>query len=132
MRFDLKRPCGDCPFRNDRGPFGLLAERVREILGGGERRAWFPAVSFACHQTISYNDDGDSKAVAKSQHCAGVMLILHRENRPNDAMQLAERLGFWNPASLDADAPVYASTEDAIKGIPHARDRRHSQTRRRR
>ena len=160
MRFDLTTPCGNCPFRNDRGPFGLRADRVREILGGGKGKAWWPAPSFVCHKTVDYsppytisdagveitckrcgytshnlNDvenrycgechlflDDENYVGPDAQQCAGVMLILHREKRPNDAMQLAERMRLWDPSKLAADAPVYASTEDAIEGVPHARD----------
>lgn len=115
MNFDLTSPCGDCPFRTDIHPF-IRAEKVREILGGGEGRAWWPATSFPCHKTIDYDvDDGERPRIhAKSQQCAGVMIILTRENRPNDSMQLAARLFDWNPAKLDMTAPVYASTSAAI------------------
>jgi hypothetical protein len=113
MRFDLTRPCSNCPFRSDR-PFHMHAERVREILGGGER--WWPAASFVCHKTIIYGDDDDMTISPTAQQCAGVMAILHREGRPNDAMQIAERMGLWDPNKLDPTAPFYASTEDAIKG----------------
>lgn len=111
MRFDLTKPCGNCPFRNDRLPFGLRPGRVREILGGRHGRNWWPAASFVCHKTM---DDSD-----KMQQCAGVMIILHRENRHNDAMQIANRLGLWDPANLDMDAPVYATTDEAIRGNQH-------------
>jgi hypothetical protein len=118
MRFDLTRPCKDCPFRSDTRPFGLAPERVREILGDARKgtRQWWPAPSFPCHRTIEYLDDNGVRYSPNSQQCAGVMIILHREGRPNDAMQIAERMGLWNPANLDPDAPVYASTEEAIKG----------------
>jgi len=46
----------------------------------------------------------------------GVMAILHRENKPNQAMQLAERFGLWKPERLDPKAPFYKSTKAAIKG----------------
>lgn len=121
MRFDLTRPCGNCPFRSDK-PFHMEPWRVREILGGGEDREWWPSPSFPCHKTIIYGEDeddnGNSKTVVPptAQQCAGVMAILHRENRPNDAMQLAERFGLWKPERLDPKAPFYKSTEDAIRG----------------
>lgn len=151
MRFDLTRPCGNCPFRNDLH-FGLRAERVREILGGGKGKSWWPTPSFPCHKTIDYApytlgddsitckrcgrtshhpedvanrycghchvflDDNATYIGPDAQQCAGVMSILHRENRPNDVMQIAERLGLWDPAKLDPTAPVYASTDEAIAG----------------
>ncbi len=154
MRFDLTRPCADCPFRSDTPPFGLAPERVREILGGGEHNHGFPAVSFPCHKTIEYGGgftvNADGRAIMclrcgrtsysqgdienhycghckifhddetfvgpNAQQCAGVMAILHRIDRPNDAMQLAERFGLWDPAKLDSTAPFYSSVEEAIAG----------------
>jgi len=114
MRFDLVRPCGDCPFRSDLH-FGLRPGRVREILGGGKgSKRWWPASSFPCHRTINYGDGDVIPPTA--QQCAGVMIILIREGRPNDAMQIAERLRMFDPAKLDMSAPVYQSTQAAIKG----------------
>jgi hypothetical protein len=106
MRFDLTRPCASCPFRSDIH-FGLRPARVREILG---------ADSFACHKTVDYDEDGDGRVKNNSQHCAGVLWILHKENRPNQLMRIAGRLRLWDPASLDPTAPFYASAKAAIKG----------------
>lgn len=113
MKFDLVRPCGDCPFRSDK-PAYLRPERVREILGGGEGRAWWPACSFPCHKTIEYHEDGTT-IPPSAQQCAGVMIILYRERRPNDAMQIGERFGFFNPSRLDLTAPVHVSIESALQ-----------------
>lgn len=119
MRFDLKAPCSNCPFRNDRGPFGLDVKTVREILGGGEGRDYFPAPSFACHKTVDYDRRASGRGPSPDeQHCAGVAIILHRERRLNDALQLASRLGLWDPAQLDMLAPVYNSTAEALQLIP--------------
>lgn len=117
MNFDLVRPCSNCPFRSDLA-FGLHPERVRGILGGGKGRSWWPAASFPCHRTIHYGcGPDDSDVIPKTaQQCAGVMIILTRENRPNDAMQIAERLGLFDPSGLDMSAPVFEDTEAAIKG----------------
>jgi hypothetical protein len=111
VRFDLTRPCGRCPFRSDIR-FGLRPARVLEIL---RDRRGFPAPSFACHKTVDYDAD-QPRVPPDAQHCAGVLAILHREGRPNDMMQIAERLGIWDPASLDPTAPFYDSTDAAIAG----------------
>ena len=89
---------------------------MREILGDERKDGrWWPADSFPCHKTIVYTASG-TRVPETAQQCAGVMAILHRENKPNQAMQLAERFGFWNPAKLDPDAPFYKSTKAAIRG----------------
>lgn len=115
MNFDLTRPCGNCPFRNDRDPFGLRRARVREILGDPNGRRWWPAASFPCHKTIDY---GRPRIPVTAQQCAGVMIILHREGVPNDAMQIGQRFGLWQPDKLDPGAPVYRSRREAIALIP--------------
>lgn len=117
MNFDLVRPCGNCPFRSDQH-FGLAPGRVRGILGGGARREWWPAPSFPCHKTVAYGagPNGRDLIPPTAQQCAGVMIILTREGRPNDAMQIAQRFGLFDPAGLDMAAPVFTSTEAAIKG----------------
>ena len=115
MRFDLVRPCSDCPFRSDR-PFHLNRERVLEILGDPGGKRWWPAPSFVCHKTIEYRADDRVHIGPDAQQCAGVMGVLHHVNRPNDAMQLAERFGLWNPNKLDPRAPFYQSIEAAIRG----------------
>lgn len=98
----------------------MRPDRVRQILGGGTGREHWPASSFPCHKTIVYGEDenGDEKTTIPptAQQCAGVMWILHKEDRHNDAMQLGERFGFWKPERLDPTAPFYNSTDEAIRG----------------
>ena len=115
MRFDLVRPCGECPFRSDREPF-IEAARVREILGdpAASGASWFPSTSFACHKTVNYRRGASGRVGAKSQHCAGVALVLVRDGVPNTAMQLAERLLSWDAGRLDQSAPAYESRAAAI------------------
>ena len=101
LKFDLKSPCGTCPFRTDRHPFGLRADRVRGILGGGKGRDHWPATSFLCHSTLDYDrEDGEATRVRRTaQHCAGVLIILVREKRFNDVMQVASPAWHLRPGS---------------------------------
>ena len=75
MKFDLIRPCDNCPFRSDK-PFPLAPGRVREILGGGKGRKWWPATSFPCHKTVDYGRSDAGRVGPNAQQCAGVMIIL--------------------------------------------------------
>jgi len=105
--FDLKRPCKTCPFRKGQGElFGLGTERLNEII---------EAVSFQCHSTVDYNSDDPTKRQGdKPQQCAGLMSLLSRENKPNQLMQVGERLGGFFPERLDHSI-VYASLADAFQ-----------------
>src|SRR3546814_3147904 len=46
------------------------------------------------------------------QQCAGLMTVLHREGKPNQIMQVAERFGALDPSALDPDDEVYASRSE--------------------
>lgn len=114
MKYDLMTPCANCPFRHDlkSGPF-IASERCEEILMSN--------AEFACHKTLDYDGDetdeeGFSEAaeLPTTQHCAGVLIILEREERPHQMMRIMERLGGYDRSKLNMDAPVYDSIEEAI------------------
>ena len=106
--FDLKRPCVNCPFRIGQGSrFQMMPERLTEIFTR--------APAFQCHKTLLYDDDGQPVVNGpKTQQCVGLMAILHRENRDNQIMQMAERFGELDPASLDPEREAYASIAEAM------------------
>lgn len=119
--YGLITPCANCPFRTDIQPF-ITAARAREILTqDGE---------FHCHKTITIGDllDDDDETWGdvtnddKAQVCAGFLICLEHEGRPNQMMRIAERLGAYDASRLRMDAPVYTSIGDAIKA--HKRPRR--------
>lgn len=107
--FNLKQPCGACPFRTDQPAF-LDPDRAQEIADhlheGG---------SFHCHKTLDYSsEDGEGETTAKSMHCAGAMIVLEHEDRPNQIMRIAERLGFYDRTALNMDAPVPQSMSEWV------------------
>lgn len=103
--FDLKRPCVTCPFRRGQGSlFRLPPDRLTEI---------FRASAFQCHKTIDYEamEDGGSHQGDHPQQCAGLMAVLHQEERHNQIMQVAERLGAFDPSKLVL-SDAYSSFEE--------------------
>lgn len=125
--FALRSPCVDCPFtkKNARN-FALGKERIEEIVSG-------PA--FPCHKTIDYDaadrddlddDDDGLRAVAYRpsgpMQCPGLMAILHKAGRPNQIMQVAQRLGHFDPTKLDA-SDVFDSVDDLIAAHMEGRKR---------
>ena len=109
MNFDLKRPCKSCPFRTDIEPF-LHPGRVEEITDQILHRD----CSFACHNTLEHDEDGETKIHSGSQHCAGAMIFLELQDRPNQMMRIAERLGLYDARKLIMDSPVYDNATDMI------------------
>ena len=117
MNFTLTKPCTDCPFRNDK-PFHLTVERAEEIAHGVTELDQ----TFACHKTTregSEDDDGwsEMETTMKSQHCAGVLIMLEKMEQPNQMMRIAERIGMYDRTKLDMDAPVFNDTDEFIESM---------------
>jgi hypothetical protein len=103
MQFKIKRPCEHCPFRRDVHPFldprraADLAETLRDD------HSWF-----ACHETVGIVRHRRIKKADQSQ-CAGSMMVLWREGRPNIAMRVAIHFKMLAIQDLAASAPVFDS-----------------------
>lgn len=115
MKFELKAPCGGCPFRKDKEAVRFLrrerCEGIRESLveGGGH---------FACHRTVEYGDeDGEGRYTDRTQHCAGVLILMDHEGQlgQNQLFRIAGRFGMFDPDELDMEAPVFESWDDWVE-----------------
>lgn len=51
----------------------------------------------------------------KDQHCAGALIFLEAQERPNQMMRIAERIGCYDPSQLDINFPVVRSTEEFVE-----------------
>lgn len=100
MKFELTRPCTQCPFRSDRPGF-LRPARVHEIF----RKITESQQSFTCHKTLSLS-------LREHQHCAGALILLEALEQPNQAMRIAERLGLYDRQRLDMDSPVFTDVDE--------------------
>jgi hypothetical protein len=113
MKFNLKTPCSNCPFRTDVKPY-LTKGRAKEICQGLVERQG----TFSCHKTTEHDEDGDTRETKDSQHCAGAMILLEKMNAPNQLMRIAERFGDYNHKELDMEAPVFKNVQAFIKAQP--------------
>lgn len=110
MKFDLKRPCKDCPFRTDIN-FYLRTDRVKEIC----HSITVDDATFACHKTTQHDDEGDLQVTKKSQHCAGALIMLEKIDRPNQMTRIMERLGGYDRREMAMKAPVFDSPSHMIE-----------------
>lgn len=84
MKYDLKTPCKNCPFRNDKTRITFSCkERAEEIEEQAYRNG------FPCHLSAHDTSDEDEEyggyvATEESQHCIGYII-----------MQLKEGWGEW-------------------------------------
>lgn len=100
MKYEMTRPCKKCPFVKANN-FPLSKARKKEIM----LSIFALDQSFPCHQTTEEfeDDDGGVELVATddSQHCVGAMILLEKAGKPNQMMQIAERLGMYDHKKLD-------------------------------
>jgi hypothetical protein len=117
MRFDLKEPCENCPFRSDATRITFSCrERAEEIEESAYRNG------FPCHKTAVDTSDDDPenggyvfRSNGKTQHCIGALMMFMADGYSstpgtgNDD-ELFERLS----ARVDWKAPHFASVEDFL------------------
>ena len=88
----LKKPCGNCPFRNDEGAIKLAPGRVEDIIQELLTDDW---KSFHCHKTVYsqkggfHDGDGNYLPSGNEKMCAGAMAVLHKLGRPSIGMRIA-------------------------------------------
>jgi hypothetical protein len=105
MFFALRRPCANCPFREDCLRGWLGRERAGEIADTLRDDR-----TFACHKTTRAGGSSGPE-----QHCAGALIVLEREGMIPQLARIAGRLGFYDPDALDPDAPVFDSLDDFVE-----------------
>ncbi len=112
MNYDLKSPCANCPFRNDRPGFlskGRPKEIADSIRGGAE---------FACHKTTKFKDGEEGPEHvphAGEQMCAGALILMVKTGTVNQMARIVYRLGMLNLDALNLKAPVYDTWAEFIK-----------------
>lgn len=92
MQYKRRKPCKSCPFRSSTA-FTFPEERAEEIVyhNGG----------FACHDTTTTK--GRRADHKDAQACAGRLIVLEREEQPDQMMRIAERLGLYDRTKLDME-----------------------------
>lgn len=116
MKFELTKPCKDCPFRTDCLKGWLGRGRAIEIA----HSLTALQQSFPCHKTTE--ETGNPKN--GEQHCAGALIMLEHMEKPNQMMRIAERLRFYDRFKLKMSAPVFTDTDEFIDHHTHEKKRR--------
>jgi hypothetical protein len=86
MRYNLTTPCAECPF----------------LKGSG-----FTWASLHRHAAGEYEPRSD-----KTPHCAGALIFLEKQDKPNQMMRICERIGLYDRTKLDMDANVGSKPSD--------------------
>lgn len=94
-----KKPCSNCPFRNDGQGVLLNEERIKEILKQD---------SFVCHKSV-YDSNIQKKSTQSRLQCAGHMTI---KGNDNGFVRLAKRMGLETP--IKNQQVLFNSEQDLI------------------
>ena len=116
MRFDLKKPCTNCPFRSDETRITFRSrERAEEIEEHAYRHG------FPCHVSADVEENpltGEEGLVFKeqTQHCAGYILMRRHEDpgSPWPGIDNDEELLDTLAEGMDWTAPIFKNTEEFL------------------
>lgn len=116
MRYDLKTPCKNCPFRTDATAIRFAArERAEEIEESAYRHG------FPCHlsaEIVEDEDGGSSGYVAgrDTQHCVGYAIMRLNEDEWAEegwpGIGNDDRIAARIASRVDRDAPVFKNTDE--------------------
>ena len=115
MRFDLRTPCKNCPFRTDDTAIRFACrERAEEIEESAYRNG------FPCHLSAVFTGDDDEDGGYEfgddTQHCVGATLMYLRGgfsgNVPFEWLPDAKQDQI--SARLDWNAPVYEGPDEFL------------------
>jgi hypothetical protein len=109
MRYDLHRPCADCPFRRENG-IRLSRQQAHSLLSSFVERQ---PVVLPCHKTTTMRSDGVPELAPDTQHCAGLFVLWQVKYKQQTAhMIAAQESGLYDPSALQgADEVVDTMTE---------------------
>lgn len=114
-RFDIKKPCRDCPFRKDGVMLESLREgRIEEILTNVlEEDGFFP-----CHKTVDYNDENSQGLQDGNQFCAGALIALEKADKTlaNRNTRIGRIFNMYDPADLSGHDEVI-EPKDYLKRV---------------
>jgi hypothetical protein len=125
MRFDVTTPCGECPFRrHGHRAVRLTKGRIFEVAGNMLDP---DGSSFSCHNAChGERDDADGyRPSVDDIHCVGALVFAERHRNQTKAMQIAERIGLYDPAKFRSRKQrqlVFATmTEMLMRALPGRR-----------
>lgn len=97
MNYNKTKPCDMCPFTKSTAFKFTRAKAIAIATQDG---------GFACHKTAKLDDETNGYApTSKSQACAGRLIMLEHEEKPDQMMRISARLGRYDRTKLEMDHP---------------------------
>ena len=126
MRFDLKTPCKNCPFRTDETRITFAGPKRAEEIAESAYRNGFPCHLSAVDTSELYEGTeleglcGGYEFGENTQHCAGAIIMFLNDSwgSPWPGIGNNEDLMETLEAQMDMTAPVFQSEEEFIAANP--------------
>lgn len=106
MLFDIKKPCGGCPFLKENN-LRLSKKKKQKFVNDIVKKEY----AFVCHRSTK---DYSGKS-GKENHCAGALIIMEKNQINTRVLRIAIALGGYDPALLKMDSPVFDNFNDFIE-----------------
>lgn len=107
VRFDLRTPCADCPFRRGVPAHQGVAKALPEYASQIEMATF----AHTCHKTDPRSDGFKPTYTGPVQHCAGALIMCEKSGLTQVGPAEAWREGRYDPTKLDLAADVYTFPE---------------------
>jgi hypothetical protein len=113
LRFDLKKPCNDCPFRKDAKWHGGVFKDLIKYFDLSKKKE----LVHTCHKTDPRSDSPEGqKYTGELQHCAGLLLMMHQNQRLIGPFQMAAWLKKqWDRDAMDTSVKVFKNMKEMVK-----------------
>jgi hypothetical protein len=112
LRYDLKKPCKDCPFLKTTRFHEGIYNSLPELVSAADR-------GLMCHTCHKTDPDSDSKEgtsyTGPLQHCAGLLVMMSKDEEMVCKPQLSAWASKkWNPDKMDKKALVWDNLVEMI------------------
>lgn len=104
MRFNLTKPCSNCPFlKIDKTKGWLRENRIIQIT----EDILYNNKTFTCHKTLS-------KPEREQSHCYGALVMIDNYEADNNMLRIAGRLGLYDGQPA-IDENVFKTVDDMLE-----------------
>ena len=113
VKYDLKKPCADCPFRKDAKWHGGIFDEIPTLMKSHEAKT----LAHTCHKTDPMSDSPEGQEYkGELQHCAGLLLMMHQNKRMMGNAQFGMWLKKqWDRNAMDTSIKVFKNLKEMGK-----------------
>lgn len=110
FKWDLTKPCSDCPFIKDTPTHDGIHSNLQSIVGHLEHGNF----AHSCHKTHPGADGWNPEYRGEIQNCAGLTIMQHKLGEPTYPMVRAILSNELDESKLDLSANTFVDIKDMV------------------